>query len=62
MKGIDREKLSEYIEKSVVHEDNPESFKYQMEVEIDKYLKQHEQHLKLENSKMRFMKKIDQDG
>ena len=32
MKGIDREKLSEYIEKSVVHEDNPESFKYQMEV------------------------------
>ena len=47
MSQINREKLSHFIEKSVDHEDNPESFKNQMNVEIDKYLKQHEHHMKL---------------
>ena len=47
MSEINREKLSHFIEQSVDHEDNPESFKNQMEVEIEKYLKQQEQHLKL---------------
>jgi hypothetical protein len=53
MQQIDRNKLSQYVEQSISHEENPESFRFQMDSEIEKYIKQHEERLKEAHSKMR---------
>lgn len=61
MKAINKEQLCDYLERSIEHLENPESFQFQMEMEISKYLKAHEQNLKISHHKIRLNKIIEED-
>ena len=61
MSTFDKQQLVQYLETVIPHQDNPESFHYQIDTEISRVLKQQEHTLKTQQSKTRFNQILESD-